>query len=224
LIEINLLPSGGKPRATRIRAGGLSAPRLPGLKSDPWTTGVGVALLVVVLAVGLTYWQTEGRKTELNAGIATAVEDSVRLANTIELLESLRARQDTLAQRIVVIRDIDTRRYVWPHILDEVSRAVPAFTWLARVNSVESPDTTVAGGPLMTIEGNAGSTQALTRFMKNLESSPFIRDVTLVTSEQVIEEGRTFQRFTLEARYEAADDSMIETVPLVQAPPAAGAE
>jgi hypothetical protein len=51
--------------------------------------------------------------------------------------------------------------------------------------------------------------------MKNLEESAFIRDVTLVTSEQADEQGRAVHRFTLEARYETPDSSAIETVPLI---------
>jgi len=65
------------------------------------------------------------------------------------------------------------------------------------------------------VEGNAATTQALTRFMKNLEASPFIRDVALVTSEQTQTQGRTYLKFTLEARWEQPDSTLIETVPVV---------
>jgi Tfp pilus assembly protein PilN len=215
LIEINLLPSGDKRRPTRARTAGVSAPKMPSFQGDPWMAGVGAALLVVILAVGFVWWRTDARITQLNAQIASASQDSVRLASTIELLETLNARRDTISQRITMIRAIDERRYVWPHILDEVSASIPAFTWLSRVTSVELPDGD-SRLPAMTIEGNAGSTQALTRFMKNLEDSPFIRDVTLVTSEQVTEQGRTFQRFTLEARYEQPDTALLDMVPVLR--------
>jgi hypothetical protein len=65
------------------------------------------------------------------------------------------------------------------------------------------------------VEGAAGSTQALTRFMKNLELSPMIRDVALVTSEQATTAGRTYLKFTLEARYEKPDSSLLEIVPVL---------
>jgi hypothetical protein len=68
------------------------------------------------------------------------------------------------------------------------------------------------------VEGSAGTTQALTRFMKNLEASPMIQGVALVTSEQQEVEGRTFLRFTLEARWEQPDSAFVETVPVVTAP------
>src|SRR5690606_5182568 len=108
----------------------------------------------------------------------------------------------------------DTRRYVWPHLLDEIGLAVPAFLWLTDIGSTEARDSTQVG-PSFSVQGNAGSTQALTRFMKNLEESAFVRDVTLVTSEQEIVEGRTIQRFSLEARYSTPPSSEIRTVPIV---------
>jgi Tfp pilus assembly protein PilN len=216
VIEINLLPSGDRRRAPRLRPGaGLALPRMPAFRGDPWMAGIGGALLLVLLTLGFVWYRTGARMTELHASIDSAVADSTRHASTISLLESLRAEQETVTQRMSVIRSIDERRYVWPRILDEISHSVPAYTWLTRVTSAEDPEGGLA--PALTIEGNTGSTQALTRFMKNLELSPFVRDVTLVTSEQTAVEGRTFQRFTLEARYEMPDTSMIHTIPVVGA-------
>ncbi|HET7230396.1 MAG TPA: PilN domain-containing protein, partial [Longimicrobium sp.] len=69
--------------------------------------------------------------------------------------------------------------------------------------------------PSFSVEGSAATTQALTRFMKNLEASAFIRDVALVTSEQTQTQGRTYLKFTLEARWEQPDSTLVETVPVV---------
>ena len=70
-------------------------------------------------------------------------------------------------------------------------------------------------GPTFNVEGHAGATEALTRFMKNLEASPMIRDVSLVTSQQEQVQGRTVLKFTLEARWEEPDPGFVETVPLL---------
>ncbi len=172
--------------------------------------GLAAAGVLVVGFAGYALWSTGARKAELEARIEQEVADSVRFASTISLVETLRARQDTITQKIEVIRGVDERRYVWPHLLDEISRAVPAFTWLTNLSSAGGPE-----GPSFTLQGSAGTTQALTSFMKNLEASPFIRDVTLVTSEQAVEGRAVVQRFTLEARYEKPDPAVIETVPIL---------
>lgn len=216
MIEINLLPAGEKRRPAR-RAG--ASPRragLPAYSGDPYMLGLGVFALAVFLGLGFLYWRVDARAAEVQAQIETERADSVRFASTIGLVETLRARQDTIEQKIDVIRGVDERRYVWPHLLDEVSRAVPQYTWLTRLAAVDAgPADTTGAGPAFNVEGSAGSTQALTRFMKSLESSPFIQDVTLVTSERAVTEGRSYHRFTLEARYEAPDSSFVETIPVI---------
>jgi Tfp pilus assembly protein PilN len=213
VIEINLAFGAESRRAPRARAASLRLPAVPALGSDPRIGGAAVAGVLLVLFVGHAFWSQGSRRAELEAQLREQVQDSTRYATTISLVRALEARQDTIRQKIGVIREVDQRRYVWPHLLDEISAAVPSYTWLRSITSTE-PDT-LHTVPSVTLQGNAGSTQALTRFMKNLESSPYVRDVTLVTSEQVEVDGRAVHKFTLEARYEAPDSTAILTVPLV---------
>jgi Tfp pilus assembly protein PilN len=104
----------------------------------------------------------------------------------------------------------------------------PAQAQAAKADSAKGDSATAAAaaaaaaagpppGPVFTLEGNAGSTEALTRFMKNLEASPMIREVSLVTSERDDVQGRTVLKFTLEARWEEPDSAFVETVPLLTA-------
>lgn len=245
LIEINLLPSGGAgARKPAARAGrGMS---LPVAGADPRVAGLAAAALLVAALGAFTFWRQGTHRGEVQAKVEHERQDSLRLARTIALMRTIDARKDTIEQKMAVIRNVDGRRYVWPHLLDEISRAVPPFTWLTKVAATAPPpappapvaaaaapaDTSKKGGadttkarlpplppppppPGFNVEGDAATTQALTRFMKNLEASPFIRDVALVTSEQTQTQGRTYLKFTLEARWEQPDSTLIETVPVV---------
>ncbi len=214
MIQINLLPSGSAARPQTRSRPIARLPKIPQFGGNPLVAGLGAVGVLVALTFAFLFWKAGAREADLRVQIEEAVTDSVRLSSTIELVQSLRAREDTITQKIAVIKDVDDRRFVWPHLLDEVSKSVPAFTWLSSITSTQPADSG-AVGPALTLQGNAGSTQALTRFMKNLEASPFMRAVTLVTSEQVTEESRTFQRFTLEAQYEVPAEQAIETVPVV---------
>lgn len=187
---------------------------MPAVGGDPRALLGGAAGLLVVLLVAYGMWHLGERRAQLEAEVAQEVRDSTGFATTIELVHALQTRQDTIRQKIGIIREVDQRRYVWPHLLDEISNAVPTYTWLTAISSSEPADS-VDRSPGVAIQGNAGSTQALTRFMKSLEASPFIRDVTLVTSEQESVEGRALHRFSLEARYETPDTSALVTVPIV---------
>ena len=229
MIEINLLPAGEKKRRPAGRAGASrSAPALPRFSGDPYVAGLGAVAVLLLVGMGFAYWKVDTGYAAAETRLETAIQDSTRYAATIQLVDALRARQDTIETKIDVIRGVDVRRYVWPHVMDEISRAIPPYTWLTKLAVAEGDAQPAAApadsgaaispapaGPGFSLEGNTGSTQALTRFMKSLESSPFIRDVMLVTSEETSTEGRTYQKFTLEARYEMPDSSFIETVPVV---------
>ena len=215
VIEINLVPGAERRGPSSRRSSALKMPSIPALSGGdskaPLFAAAGVlALLLAVYAV----WNLGARQAELETQVQQEVRDSTRFASTIELVRTLQARQDTMQLKIGIIAEVDQRRYVWPHLLDEVSAAVPSYTWLTRINAL-APADTLDTLPGLAVQGNAGSTQALTRFMKNLESSPFIRDVTLVTSEQTDMEGRAVHKFSLEARYEAPDSAAIETLPVI---------
>lgn len=230
MLEINLL-SGVAQRASvpkRAASGG----GMPGGVSGPVAAVVGAGL-ALALWIGFTFWSTGARAAELEEELQKAAADSTTLAATIGRGDLLRARQDTIQQRLNVIASVDGRRYVWPHILDEVSRAVPAFTWLTKLTSAEvaapvavapadpaAAPAAPADAPLpsFSIEGAAANTQALTRFMRNLEMSPYIAGVTLVTSAQQAVGGRAVQQFTVEASYEHPDSALVRTVPVITAP------
>jgi Tfp pilus assembly protein PilN len=242
VIEINLLPSGGarRPAATR-RPGGAAGPSLPRLGADPRVAAVAGVAVLLMLGGSFWFWSSGQKRADLTQRVEQAAADSVRLERAIALMRTLDTRRDTIDQKMDVIRQVDTRRYVWPHLMDEVSRATPAYLWLTKLATAEDeeeappPPAPAAGapadsaqadsaaaaapprveGPLFSVEGHAGGPEILTRFMKNLEGSPMIRDVSLITSQQEQVLGRTVFKFTLEARWEEPDSGFVETVPLI---------
>ncbi|HYH81657.1 MAG TPA: PilN domain-containing protein [Longimicrobium sp.] len=236
MIEINLLPSGAARRPAASRAA--RPVSLSGAGADPRLAALGLAAVLVLGLTAFGWWRTGAQQAELTGQLERERADSVRLANTIALMKTIEQRRDTIERKIAVIRSVDGRRYVWPHLMDEVSRAVPPFTWITKVAGVdEAPPPAPAAapapapgdsgaaaaaapapvpqGPGFSVEGNAANTQALTRFMKNLEASPMVRDVALVTSEQTATQGREYLKFTLEARWEQPDSTLVETVPVL---------
>lgn len=211
MIEVNLLP-GATRRPTRRRP----ALRLPKVKGglgklDATLLAAVAAWIVGPALVGFMFFSTQHEKAELALDLDQATQDSAHYATVIKANERLRARRDTIAKKLRLIQDIDANRYVWSHVLDEVSRALPAYTWLVTINEV--PDT-VGALPRFQIEGKTGNTFALTEFMKDLEASPFVTDVRLITTSMVTEDGRSVHAFTLQAQYENPPADAIQTVPL----------
>ena len=175
MIEVNLMPRREGRSARGARTSPATSPQPPGSR---WLLAASVPGLVGLLVLAFLHWGARDRHLALETRIADAVRDSTELAELILATEQLRARRDFVAAQVSTIQELDRGRYVWPHILDEVALALPEFTWLMRIAQV---------GPDLQIEGRAGNTFALTRYMNQLESSPFLHSVALVTTEQVAE-------------------------------------
>ncbi len=213
MIAINLLP--GAKRKRGGKSFGIKLPdvaALLGAVKEPWMVAAAVAwLLVIVLAT--LYVKREAVVTALAPKLEAAKRDSVRLAGILTRRHQLEQRRDSLLAEIEVIRDIDRSRYVWPHILDAVAKALPDYTWLDDLTGHTTEDDSASA--TFTIQGKtAGEAQAVTRFMRNLEDSPFVEGVTLVSSAMVSDQGRDLTSFTLNARYQVPPPSILTMEPL----------
>jgi Tfp pilus assembly protein PilN len=211
MIEINLLPGTEKRKKQRMAFPVQLPTGMPDF--DRLTAFVMAAWIIAPLLAAWMFFGVRSERADLQVAIDQAAADSVRYGRLIETQASLRARQDTIAQKLTIIQEIDAGRYIWPHILDEVSRALPPYTWL---ETIRHRDAGARAG--FTIMGKTGNLAALTRFMDALESSPFLRGIELVSSEQAqvgtANEPRLVTDFILTGTYEHPSLDMIETVPL----------
>ena len=168
-----------------------------------WITGLGLT--------GYMFFGHRARKAELTLEIEAARADSVRLHALIQSKQRIDSTLAVITERLSVVQQIDANRYVWAHILDEISRALPEHTWFTHIDAIE-PDSgqTV---PKFVIEGRTGNNFALTRFLEQLEVSPFIRGVRLRSSALIREEDRYIYSFHVEANYEPPTPDVIELQP-----------
>jgi Tfp pilus assembly protein PilN len=235
MIEINLLPGAGKK--SRGKAGGPDvgskvASGLSQLK-EPYLI-LGVASLLLATGVVLfMYTQQNARTQELTTTEQKQVQDSTRYAAVLREKKKAETQRDSVMHQLNIIKTIDNNRFVWPHVMDEISRAMPAYTWLtalqqtSAVTIVGSVDTTKKSkkakaemddepAPKLTFQvtGNTVDIQALTRFMKLLEASPFIQNVQLEKSDMALVDGKDVTEFSLSAEYQTPDSTAIRTIPL----------
>jgi Tfp pilus assembly protein PilN len=212
MVEVNLLPGSKRPARRRFARVGVKV-RMPSLRGLPAVDRVTLLTvftwIVVPLLVGWLFFTGRSRASDLQLAIEKAQQDSTRYAGVIASVKSLEARRDTIAQKLQVVEAIDARRYIWPHILDEVSRALPEYTWLTKIDAIA--DTT---GTSFRVSGVTSSNFLLTEYLKDLEASPFIKDVTLISTEQSVLGKSLVYTFVLQASYEQPPPDAIHTVPL----------
>jgi Tfp pilus assembly protein PilN len=232
MIEINLLP--GAAKKTKGRGTGFSLKAVSaGVQNrikDPFMLAAVGSVAVASLAIGGLHVTQSRRAGSLDQRVLTAQKDSVRYASIIKERRRAEAKRDSVVRELDIIRAIDNDRFVWPHIMDEVSRALPPYTWLKSLTAtaVAPPPPQAANGDkkkdanLPTVPpslrfrviGNTVDIQALTRFMKLLETSPFIQGVQLAKSEAVLVDGKEVTEFQLDAEYERPDKATLTTAPV----------
>jgi Tfp pilus assembly protein PilN len=232
MIEINLLPGAGKKSKSRGPGIDLSA-RIAQLTAgikDPYLIGAAGAFVVAALGVLGMWLGQAAQQRSANDSFQKALQDSTRYAAVLLEKKQAESQRDSVLRQLNIIKSIDNNRFIWPHIMDEVSSALPAYTWLTSVSQTSAPpappasegpkkgekkDTTqVAELMKFQIIGNTVDIQALTRFMKFLEGSPFIQNVTLQRSTLVIVEGKQVTEFQLNAEYQTPDSTAIKTRPV----------
>jgi Tfp pilus assembly protein PilN len=240
MIEINLLPGSGK----KNRSTGFSLSAVAGKAGsrvkDPFMIAAAVSIVAATGAIGYLHVSQAGKAEQLTERERRAVQDSTRFVAVLRERNRAIAQRDSVQRQLEIIKSIDNDRFVWAHIMDEVSRALPPYTWLKTIqqsaviaaattppppppknDAAKDKNKPVAPAPppppstlKFQIAGNTVDIQALTRFMKLLEASPFVKNVTIVKAELVTLEGKEVQEFLLEAEYERPDPSVVSTVPV----------
>ena len=259
MIEINLLPGGGKKRRRTSAAGmpkfdprALFAGITEKITDKYLLTAVGATAFSALIIAVLFLSQTR-RASVLEEKEMQAIKDSTQFSAVLTAKAKAEATRDSLYQQIAIIKSIDDSRYLWSHLMYEISNALPQYTWLKEVSQTSAPKSVAAAdtskkaaSPADTatsakaraerarakkaradsllaeakeirfrVIGHTVDIQALTRFMKSLEASPFIQNVQLTRSDLVVNEGKEITEFSLEAETQAPPAFAIKTVPLI---------
>jgi Tfp pilus assembly protein PilN len=224
MIKINLLPGVKRKGSASAKDAILTRMRDMGAKvKDPLLL---VAAACWVIAAGFIAWGLISNTTkmrQLEPKLEQAKDEHRRYKNLMTEKRKTEAIRDSLLAQLTVIRDVDGDRYTWPHVLDEVAKALPAYTWLVDL-AVTSPPTaavadsgdTTAPALQFQINGRTVDIQAYTRFLRQLEASPWIIDVTPLQAQTIVEKERAVTAFTIRATFAQADSAYIRTVPMSQ--------
>ncbi|MEO7368795.1 MAG: PilN domain-containing protein [Gemmatimonadaceae bacterium] len=144
MIEVNLLPgSSGKSQSrSEFNVSGMFSGAAAGVK-DKFLIGTVVTVSSVVAVVALLFMSQATRGHTLTEREAKAVEDSARYKVVLAAKSKAEATRDSLYQQVAIIKSIDDSRYLWPHLLEEISNALPQYTWLTVVTQTSAPPSSV---------------------------------------------------------------------------------
>jgi Tfp pilus assembly protein PilN len=232
MIEINLLPGAGRKARGRGTGASLGA-TLSGFAAkvkDPHLIFGVVTVAVCLALVGAMQWRQTAIAANLDEAEQKAVQDSVKYAAILNEKRAAESRRDSVLRQLGIIKAIDNNRFVWPHLMDEVSRVMPPYTWLTtmtQASAIPTPASLAADSAgkkdslnvmptamKFRLTGNTVDIQALTRFMKDLEASAFVQNVVLDKSMLAVVDGKEVTEFQLSAEYQTPDSSAIRLQPI----------
>lgn len=202
---------------------------------DPLLLGAVAGWVCVLAFLGFVYLNNVRQLYSLEPRLEQARSEHKRFKAFIADKRRQEKIRDSLLAQITVIRSVDGDRYIWAHLLDEVTKALPAYTWLVDLaSSAPAPAPAAqapparAGAPadttadttkpelVFTLNGRTIDIQAYTRFLRQLEASPWIKDVTPVSAQTVVEHERPVTAFSIRATYASADSAYIRVAPFSQ--------
>lgn len=221
MIRINLLPGGQQKR--RRAGAGIQLPAFGDLLSgvkDPLLMGAIAAWMIGLVIVGSLWFLQAGTVSDLEDRLDRVEAEERRFRRLIAQKRRTLDIRDSLVAELDAIREIDADRFVWPHVMEEVTKALPDFTWLVSLDAAPQPALedladSVARPPVrFEIDGRTSDLSAYTRFVSQLTNSPWVQAAEFGPIQSVLEQDRPVQAFTVTVTYRQADPRFLRTVPL----------
>jgi type IV pilus assembly protein PilN len=186
MIRINLL----KPESKEFREGPLvSGPEFKAKKAFPLTS-VFALLLIVILAAA--FFLQKRMINQEKERLQTAQAEKKKLEYVIAKLDELEKQKAVFERKISLIKQLRAQQDSAVTIMDELSRKLPDWVWLTEVSSQ---------GQMIQIKGNALSNNLIADYIYNLESSPHLINVNLISSTQKSGRNAQFLEFSLTLNY-----------------------
>jgi Tfp pilus assembly protein PilN len=155
-----------------IRINLLATERAPVRKKLAFQTGQKLTVacsLILVAAIMLIVWRyfsLNSQSAQLDADIAAAQQETVRLSSVIQKVQAFEQRKAQLSQRVVLIESLRKEQKGPVHMLDEISKALPPLLWLNEVKQA---------GADVVIDGSSTTQTGVSDFVNNLEASGYFK-------------------------------------------------
>jgi len=152
-----------------------------------------LTLLVTGLVCGGLYAYVAGKVAAEKKEIAEIEKEIQRLKKTIGKVAHFKKLQKEFQAKLDVLDKLKERKTGPVHLLDELSRVLPDKLWLSSFKE--------SGGGV-SIKGIGLNEETVAKFMRDLEASPYYRQVELKVTEQTSKDGLKLQKFDISCRTE----------------------
>ena len=194
MIRINLLAAEREKSKKKAVTLGTAGQKL--------TIGCSLILLLAVLFVGWRYWALSRDSNAIDAEIAAAQQETVRLHSVIQQVQQFEQRKAQLQQRVVLIEQLRKGQTGPVHMLDQVSRALPQMLWLTELKQ---------SGTDVVVDGKCTTLTGLSEFVSNLEASGYFKrsiEIVDTKTEMAGTPPTEIIRFTIKAAFQQPGEAV----------------
>jgi type IV pilus assembly protein PilN len=135
-----------------------------------------VILVLTGLGIGYWYWSLQQASTQVDADIAAAQQETVRLQSLLAEVRQFEAQRTQLQQRVGLIEQLRSGQSLPVQLLDHVSRSLPDMLWLLTMEQA---------GNEVTMEGRSTTLIALSDFVGNLGNGTLLQKPIEIVNSQV---------------------------------------
>ena len=173
---VNLLPEQDRP-------GGMPTV----LTTTSVAAGGGALLAAVILFMGISFVQSHNKVSD-RSDTLNALEQQVAQVQAAAARSA--AQQGVDQSRVTAFTTAASSRMAWDELLDDISRVLPAGSWLSSLNmqagaAAPVPGSTTAAVPTsFTVTGLAFTQNIVAEVMQRLELVPALAGVTLQSSSK----------------------------------------
>src|SRR4029077_6555730 len=104
--------------------------------TNPWLLAASASWVLLLVGAGALFVASRARLAVLNSRLQAVQVEKQRFDAVIAQKRQSEKSRDSLLAEITVIRRIDADRYIWPHILDQLTKALPPYSWLNSITSM----------------------------------------------------------------------------------------
>ena len=139
------------------------------------TLACSLILVVAALLIGWWYRSLNEASARVDADIATAQQERLRLQSLIVQVQQFEQQRQQLQQRVTLIETLRKGQSIPVQLLDHVSRSLPDMLWLTQMKQ---------DGADVTIDGRSMTLIAVSDFVSNLGTTElFTRPIEIVSSQ-----------------------------------------
>jgi type IV pilus assembly protein PilN len=130
----------------------------------------GLACLPVILGIIISFLVINFKISGLDNTIATTTQEIKRQQATVEKIKVFKEKKEALLKKMDIIKTLQKNKSGPVHILDQLAVNLPGKLWLLGIKQT---------GMNLNLEGYAFDNQSISRYMVNLEKSPYFKSVDL---------------------------------------------